>query len=287
MRRKTSFITHIADRLASFRWQTGGATYFHIELSSRYRAYVAPARLVLQIAGLVLGLLVSWNVAQTWFAFDGLREVQARLDQARDQDQQLLKEAQAEGFDLSEAAVRSLPAEVALANQLLAKRNFSWTHFLSGLEEGLFPHEQSVMEREGLEEERRLAYVAITRARQRLYLSHAQTRMLHGQTRYNIPSRFLEEIPQSLLKWLTPRFSRQKAFEPDFSRQTRTTIPSRSGMPREVGGFRIGQNVMHAKFGPGVIIDAEGQGGDARVQVNFGAQGVKWLAVSVAKLQAA
>ena len=96
--------------------------------------------------------------------------------------------------------------------------------FMTGLEEGLFPHEQSAMERDGLEEERRLAYVAITRARHRLYLSHAQTRMLHGQTRYNIPSRFLEEIPQPLLKWLTPRFSKQKAFAPDFSRQTRTTL---------------------------------------------------------------
>ena len=159
--------------------------------------------------------------------------------------------------------------------------------FMSGLEEGLFPHEQSVTERDGLEEERRLAYVAITRARQRLYLSHAQTRMLHGQTRYNIPSRFLEEIPQSLMKWRTPRFSRQKAFTPDFSRQTRTTIASRNNSARAVGGFRIGQNVVHAKFGAGVIIDAEGQGGDARVQVNFGAHGVKWLAVSVAKLQAA
>ena len=157
--------------------------------------------------------------------------------------------------------------------------------FMTGLEEGLFPHEQSVSEPEGLEEERRLAYVAITRARHRLYLSHAQTRMLHGQTRYNIPSRFLEEIPQELMKWLTPRFSRQKAFTPDFSRQTRTTISPRA--PRDVGGFRIGQNVMHPKFGPGVIIDAEGQGTDARVQVNFGNQGVKWLAVSVAKLQAA
>ena len=158
--------------------------------------------------------------------------------------------------------------------------------FLSGLEEGLFPHEQSVTERDGLEEERRLAYVAITRARNRLYLSHAQTRMLHGQTRYNIPSRFLEEIPQGLMKWLTPRFSRQKAFAPDFSRQTKSVLPSRSA-PRDVGGFRIGQNVVHAKFGSGVIIDAEGQGGDARVQVNFGAHGVKWLAVAVAKLQAA
>ena len=156
--------------------------------------------------------------------------------------------------------------------------------FITGLEEGLFPHEQSVSEPEGLEEERRLAYVAITRARRRLYLSHAQTRMLHGQTRYNIPSRFLEEIPQELMKWLTPRFSRQKAFSPDFSRQTRTTLARPA---RDVGGFRIGQNVMHPKFGPGVIIDAEGHGNDARVQVNFGNLGVKWLAVAVAKLQAA
>ena len=158
--------------------------------------------------------------------------------------------------------------------------------FISGLEEGLFPHEQSVTERDGLEEERRLAYVAITRARQRLYLSHAQTRMLHGQTRYNIPSRFLEEIPQSLLKWLTPRFSRRRAFDSGFAGRRAEPLVKKP-LNREVGGFRIGQNVVHAKFGPGVIIDAEGQGGDARVQVNFGAQGVKWLAVAVAKLQAA
>jgi DNA helicase-2/ATP-dependent DNA helicase PcrA len=157
--------------------------------------------------------------------------------------------------------------------------------FLTGLEEGLFPHEQSVTEADGLEEERRLAYVAITRARKRLYLSHAQTRMLHGQTRYNIPSRFLEEIPQGLMKWLTPRFSKQKAFAPDFSR-TKEPFPLKR-QSREVGGFRIGQNVTHPKFGPGVIVDAEGQGTDARVQVNFGHQGLKWLAVSVAKLQAA
>ena len=156
--------------------------------------------------------------------------------------------------------------------------------FLSGLEEGLFPHEQSVMERDGLEEERRLAYVAITRARERLYLSHAQTRMLHGQTRYNIPSRFLQEIPEALMKWLTPRFSRQKAFTADFSRNKDAFLMKR---PRDTGGFRIGQNVVHPKFGSGIIIDAEGQGTDARVQVNFGEQGVKWLAVAVAKLQAA
>jgi DNA helicase II / ATP-dependent DNA helicase PcrA len=159
--------------------------------------------------------------------------------------------------------------------------------FMTGLEEGLFPHEQSVMERDGLEEERRLAYVAITRARNRLYLSHAQTRMLHGQTRYNIPSRFLEEIPQALMKWLTPRFSRKEALRSGgWSAPPAPKAPS-AGRPRDVGGFRIGQNVTHPKFGAGVIIDAEGQGTDARVQVNFGSTGVKWLAVSVAKLQPA
>ena len=155
--------------------------------------------------------------------------------------------------------------------------------FISGMEEGLFPHEQALVEKDGLEEERRLAYVAITRARHRLYLCHAQTRMLHGQTRYNVASRFLEEVPEGLKKWLTPRFARPApmAFgaapkkEPAFARS------------KEVGGFRIGQNVIHAKFGPGVILDAEGMGGDARLQVNFGRQGIKWLAVAVAKLQVA
>jgi DNA helicase-2/ATP-dependent DNA helicase PcrA len=156
--------------------------------------------------------------------------------------------------------------------------------FLTGLEEGLFPHEQSVTERDGLEEERRLAYVAITRARHRLYLSHAQTRMLHGQTRYNIPSRFLEEIPEGLMKWLTPRFSKKKDFSWAGAAKAETLSFAK---PRDVGGFRIGQNVVHPKFGSGVIVDAEGQGGDARVQVNFGKSGVKWLAVAVAKLQAA
>ena len=158
--------------------------------------------------------------------------------------------------------------------------------FITGLEEGLFPHEQSAMERDGLEEERRLAYVAITRARNRLYLSHAQTRMLHGQTRYNIPSRFLEELPPQLLKWLTPRFSKQKAFAPDFSRQTRIASPL-AKPARDVGGFRIGQNVTHPKFGAGVIVDLEGQGEDVRVQVNFRDHGLKQLALAVAKLQAA
>ena len=171
--------------------------------------------------------------------------------------------------------------------------------FMSGLEEGLFPHDQSLVEKDGLEEERRLAYVAITRARQRLYLSFAQTRMLHGQTRYSLASRFLEEIPEGLKKWLTPRFARQPramSFESagrkhSYADSKDTYFPKKEAITfaknREDSGFRIGQNVTHPKFGAGVIVDAEGDGGDARVQVNFGRQGVKWLAVAVAKLQAA
>ncbi len=155
--------------------------------------------------------------------------------------------------------------------------------FMSGLEEGLFPHDQSLVEKDGLEEERRLAYVAITRARTRLYLSFAQTRMLHGQTRYSLASRFLEEIPQGLKKWLTPRIARRPAVS--FDSLSRKEKPFRERASASL--FQIGQNVTHPKFGAGVIIDAEGDGGDARVQVNFGRQGVKWLAVAVAKLQAA
>ncbi len=169
--------------------------------------------------------------------------------------------------------------------------------FISGLEEGLFPHENSVREDKGLEEERRLMYVAVTRARKRLYISHAQTRMLHGQTRYNLPSRFFDEIPEALLKWLTPRMGRTQAAVPQ---GLTFATPRRGGwggpapdvavsrtLAKETGGFRIGQNVAHAKFGQGVIVNAEGAGSDARVQVNFGREGVKWLALSVAKLTAA
>ncbi|MDT3737778.1 MAG: 3'-5' exonuclease [Denitratisoma sp.] len=166
--------------------------------------------------------------------------------------------------------------------------------FISGLEEGLFPHENSVREDKGLEEERRLMYVAVTRARKRLYLSHAQTRMLHGQTRYNLPSRFFDEIPEGLLKWLTPRMARGHAAVSGgltfaSPRRAAWAAPPPAAVVRrmaekEAGGFRIGQNVAHAKFGQGVIVNAEGAGSDARVQVNFGREGVKWLALSVAKL---
>jgi DNA helicase-2/ATP-dependent DNA helicase PcrA len=157
--------------------------------------------------------------------------------------------------------------------------------FICGLEEGLFPHENSIVEDKGLEEERRLMYVAVTRARQRLYLCHAQTRMLHGQTRYNLPSRFIDEIPAALLKFLTARAGRGGFAYPDAVSPTPTFSPA--PRKRDSGGFSIGQTVMHPKFGLGVIVNAEGGGADARVQINFGNAGMKWLALSVAKLEPA
>ncbi|HEY6044730.1 MAG TPA: UvrD-helicase domain-containing protein [Nitrosospira sp.] len=158
--------------------------------------------------------------------------------------------------------------------------------FLNGLEEGLFPHDNSRNETGGLEEERRLMYVALTRARRRLYLSFAQSRMLHGQTRYNVPSRFLQEIPGHLLKWLQPV---QKIPVGNQQRSAANNgigrgVPMRGAEQNSTPGWRIGQNVIHAKFGAGVIINCEGRGADARVEVRFGRAGTKWLLLEYAKL---
>jgi DNA helicase-2/ATP-dependent DNA helicase PcrA len=123
--------------------------------------------------------------------------------------------------------------------------------------------------------------VAVTRARRRLYLTHAQSRMLHGQTRYNIASRFLDELPAGTVQWLSPKSGREaRAFTSD---TTSAPQVATRGQP----GWRIGQSVKHTRFGLGIIIDAEGRGSDARVQVNFREAGVKWLALEYAKLQPA
>ncbi|MBU3610881.1 UvrD-helicase domain-containing protein [Polynucleobacter wuianus] len=191
--------------------------------------------------------------------------------------------------------------------------------FITGLEEGLFPHENSINEQNGLEEERRLMYVAITRAKERLYLSHTQSRMLHGQVRYNMPSRFLEELPSDSLKWLTPKakdarwggstrsgstwqdgYTRQREYESnDFfdSGSERQRPAKRVGSasmevkrlaspPRGDYPFKIGQNVFHTKFGEGRVTGLEGVDADARAQVSFKRHGVKWLQLSIAKLAA-
>ncbi|AOJ37746.1 DNA helicase II [Burkholderia lata] len=181
--------------------------------------------------------------------------------------------------------------------------------FITGLEEGLFPHENSVLESDGLEEERRLMYVAITRAKERLYLSFAQSRMLHGQTRYNVRSRFFDELPEHVLKWLTPKVeagsrwggrsdnagygrdwfarpgggSREQIVDPAVS----APLPAFADKQRAAdAGFRVGQQVFHTKFGEGTVTALEGNGTDAKAQVKFKRHGEKWLALAVAKLQA-
>ncbi len=178
--------------------------------------------------------------------------------------------------------------------------------FITGMEEGLFPHENSMSDAGGLEEERRLMYVAITRARKRLYLSHSQTRMLHGQTRYNIKSRFFEELPEEALKWITPK---HQGFASGYSGATNsgaayagsTGFGGRFASKNErverfesppvpvqkqvaAHGIKSGMKVFHNKFGEGTVQALEGTGDDARAQVNFPRHGVKWLALSVAKL---
>ena len=173
--------------------------------------------------------------------------------------------------------------------------------FITGMEEGLFPHENSMNDYDGLEEERRLMYVAITRARRRLYLSHSQTRMLHGQTRYNIKSRFFDELPEHALKWITPARSafadahaspRNAWQQPAWSNndwQTKASAPTAvvKRAPATSGPnawVRSGVQVFHTKFGEGTVVGLEGVGDDARAQVNFPRHGMKWLALSVAKL---
>ena len=136
-------------------------------------------------------------------------------------------------------------------------------------------------------------YVAITRARRRLYVSFAQSRLLHGQTRYGIRSRFLEELPENAVKWLTPRVAahggggRFGQWHDPGARAGAPAAPAASARSQPSHGFRVGQSVRHAKFGEGVVVNLEGSGDDARVQVNFGVHGVKWLLVAVAKLAAA
>jgi DNA helicase-2/ATP-dependent DNA helicase PcrA len=141
--------------------------------------------------------------------------------------------------------------------------------FLTGLEEGLFPHERSLTEPGRLEEERRLCYVGMTRARQQLVLTHAEVRRLHGTDHYTSPSRFLGEIEPSLLQEVR-------------AGAHLTTGRSATDAP---GALRLGGRVRHPQFGDGVVLKYEGQGGHARVHVNFEAAGAKWLVVAYANLQ--
>ena len=150
--------------------------------------------------------------------------------------------------------------------------------FLGGLEEGLFPSGKSLDESGRLEEERRLAYVGITRARRQLVLCYAETRRIHGQDMYGVPSRFLREIPAHLLHEVRPRAQASRGY-------ASSTPRSAGHAPIETPPLKLGANVLHAKFGPGVVTDYEGAGAHARVQVNFDAEGSKWLVLAYANLQ--
>jgi ATP-dependent DNA helicase UvrD/PcrA len=145
--------------------------------------------------------------------------------------------------------------------------------FLSGMEDGLFPHQRSLNDPAGLEEERRLCYVGITRARRELYLTHAEQRRLHGIETFATQSRFLREIPAELLEEVRPAMivSRPLYRRPEALLQQ--------------GGMRLGQRVRHGKFGEGIVLSAEGSGAHARVQVNFEREGTKWLVLAYANLE--
>ncbi len=247
------------------------------------------------------------------------------------------------GF-LTHASLEAGEHEAAVTDDALqlmtvhAAKGLEFDHvFLGGLEEGLFPHENSMNDFAGIEEERRLMYVAITRARKRLYLTYAGQRMLHGQTRYGIVSRFVDEIPAALCKWIVvpdkqaayggvqpshgggwgssgargsygqehrggasnsggtytgfKQAYRSEAKDERAAEYGREGAPDTSRAPFETSRsdglpFKVGQTVLHGKFGEGVVLAYEGRGPDARVQVKFGRDGTKWLALQYAKLTA-
>lgn len=147
--------------------------------------------------------------------------------------------------------------------------------FLVGLEEGLFPHQNSLQDAGGLEEERRLAYVGMTRAMQKLVLSHAESRRLYGKENMCIPSRFIDEVPAALMQEIRPRAQvSQPIYRP----------PQRIEDNESFGSIKLGKMVNHGKFGDGVVMAMEGSGANARVQVNFNDVGSKWLVMQYAKL---
>jgi DNA helicase-2/ATP-dependent DNA helicase PcrA len=162
--------------------------------------------------------------------------------------------------------------------------------FLAGLEDGLFPHQRSLNDLDSLEEERRLAYVGTTRAMKQLFLTYAEQRRLHGIDSYGQPSRFIKEIPEELLEEVRPRVQSGHGYSATVARahpSPRASGPSALRSEPVAPGLRLGARVRHAKFGMGVVLNIEGQGPHARVQVNFEGAGSKWLMLQYANLEPA
>jgi DNA helicase-2/ATP-dependent DNA helicase PcrA len=162
--------------------------------------------------------------------------------------------------------------------------------FLAGLEDGLFPHQRSLNDLDSLEEERRLAYVGTTRAMKQLFLTYAEQRRLHGIDSYGQPSRFIKEIPEELLEEVRPRVQGGQGYAAAIARahpSPRSSGPSALRSEPVAPGLRLGARVRHAKFGMGVVLNIEGQGPHARVQVNFEGAGSKWLMLQYANLEPA
>ena len=147
--------------------------------------------------------------------------------------------------------------------------------FLAGMEDGLFPHQRSVADLAGLEEERRLCYVGATRAMRQLYITYAEQRRLYGVDTYGQPSRFISELPAELIEEIRPRL---QVSRPVFVKRSTSLDES------PAAGMRMGSRVRHSKFGDGVVLNFEGNGPHARIQVNFEGQGTKWLMLSYANL---
>ncbi len=149
--------------------------------------------------------------------------------------------------------------------------------FLVGLEEGLFPRQRSLEEEGKLEEERRLCYVGITRARQKLVITCTEHRRLYGQDLYPSPSRFISEIPEHLINEVR---AKPMVSKPLYSPSSRASLETET-----IGGLHVGQRVTHGKFGEGIVTNLEGSGAHARVEVNFEYSGSKWLVITYANLQ--
>ena len=157
--------------------------------------------------------------------------------------------------------------------------------FLAGLEDGLFPHQRSIDDLDGLEEERRLCYVGVTRAMKQLYISYAEQRRLHGMDSFGTPSRFISEIPPELLEEVRPRVQISRPMLGQAYRPAQPAARFRVPVEPSVPGMRLGARVRHGRFGDGVILNLEGSGPQARVQVNFEQEGAKWLMLSYANLE--